>query len=243
MKERPILFSGAMVRALLAGTKTQTRRIVKPQPYVDDSGNFCWNGSNFGQDFDGPRVQAIASPLPSSKTKRVHCPNGKPGDRLWVRETFFAYGRWETRFSHKKGRDEWHFIDMTAECDRAYQFPGGGPEFPIEKHRGALPGWWKRPAIHMPRAASRILLEIVSVGVERLTDISEADCIAEGIEQPKQGLWSTYGQSPLCDMTYSPKVSYQYLWESINGAGSWAANPWVWVIEFKRVASAAKEAA
>ncbi|WP_068638768.1 hypothetical protein [Thauera butanivorans] len=234
MKERPILFSAPMVRAILEGRKTQTRRIVKPQPYIDDQGNFCWNGRNFGQDFNGPHIQAIASPIPSSKTKRVHCPFGKPGDRLWVREAWaetdredgtpvIAYragGNIAIGRDHPKGND--YLIDTIAWDDVPH-----------------VETW--RPSIHMPRWASRILLEITAVRVERLQDISEADARAEGIEQTVTGDgWRRYcadieqeaaGLTP-CS---TAEISYRSLWESINGPGSWLANPWVWVVEFKRV--------
>lgn len=184
-------------------------------------------------------------------------PYGQPGDRLWVRETFFAYGRWETRYSEKKKRDEWRFIDMTTECDRLYQYAASNPEVPLAKGRGPLPGWYTRPAIHMPLAASRIVLDIAGVRVERLQGISEADADAEGCERLE---FERYDRDPAlcpkcdglrlhcalgpnggviedidcveCD-TYVKR--YRHLWESINGAGSWDANPWVWVVEFKRV--------
>lgn len=238
-KERPILFSAPMVRAILEGRKTQTRRAVKPQPYIDDMGNFCWNGSNFGQDGNGPHIQAIASPLPSSKTKRIHCPFGKPGDTLWVRETFFAFGRWETRFSAKKGRDEWHFVDMTSECDRAYQYAADNPDVPLAHGRGSLPGWYRRPAIHMPRTASRTALDVTAVRVERLQDISAQDAIAEGIARSGEG-WERFHCDPDAPegqaFTRNPALAYRGVWEQINGPDSWAANPWVWVIEFRRAA-------
>lgn len=221
MKERPILFSAPMVRAVLAGWKTQTRRIVKPQPEVSEQGNLC--GPWLSRPLGGlllPKLQDIT----------MHCPYGQSGDRLWVRETFFAFGRWETRFSVKKGRDEWHFIDMTLECGHAYSYAAadGGHPLPMRGIRdsGATPGWWKRPAIFMPRAASRILLDVTAVRVERLQDISEADAIAEGC--------ATQGNVPQFPYK-TPIENYATLWESINGPGSWKANPFVWVVAFQRV--------
>jgi len=177
MKERPILFSGAMIRAILAGQKTQTRRVVKPQ--------------------------AIASPIPSSKTGRVHCPYGKPGDRLWVREA------WRTVAESNDLTPR----DLTAAHRFWYE-----ADAPHQLGYGKL-----RPSIHMPRIASRILLEVVSVRVERLQDISEADAEAEGI---------TTTECLECDGWAN---AYSRLWDSIYGEGSWAANPWVWVVEFKRI--------
>ena len=220
MTERGILFSAPMVRALPDGTKTQTRRALRVQP-LDV---LPMEGDKAGREWVGLMVR---EPKPEGLVFR--CKFGVPRDRLWVRETFFAYGRWETRFSEKKGRDEWHFVDMTLECDRAYQYATDNPDMPLATGRGPLPGWYTRPAIHMPRAASRILLEITAVRVERLQDISEVDAAAEG--------WT---RRP--DVSDDPQVHadaardwYMDLWEQINGAGSWSANPWVWVVEFRRV--------
>jgi hypothetical protein len=198
MTERGILFSAPMVRALLDGVKTQTRRALKDKAlaYVGDP----------------ERVLCL-------------CPYGKPGDRLWVRETFFAYGRWERRFDEDKRRDEWRFVDMTVECGRSYRYAAAAPALPVEKGRSTTPGWTTRPGLFMPRAASRILLEVVAVRVERLQAISEADAWAEGIATTSTGI----------DGTLSPQASYRSLWERINGAGSWDADPWVWVVEFKQM--------
>lgn len=238
IKERPILFSGAMVRALLDGSKTQTRRALRDQ--VCAPGIMQMAGPGYAEIINEYGVH-----IPG-----FSCPYGQPGDRLMVRETFFAYGRWVTRYSEKKRRDEWHFVDMTAECDRAYQYDASGPDLPLTPGRGgALPGWHRRPAIFMPRAASRILLEIVSVRVERLNACGQVDAIAEGAVSIRNHAWDrehfpawrflfdeavAAGAKPPIGPT--PLQAYQALWESINGAGSWDANPWVWVVEFKRVA-------
>jgi len=193
MTDRPILFSGPMVRALLDGSKTQTRRLMKP---------------------DGKYRLDLVCPADGGPAR---CPYGQPGDRLWVRETFYAFGRWETRYSAKKGRDEWHFIDMTAECGNWYFYDATSqPDAEKFRRSSITPMWWKRPAIFMPRWASRITPEITGVRVERLWDISDADARAEGCE--------------------GTKLSYAKLWDAINGPGSWDANPWVWVVEFRRQA-------
>ncbi|PUE09033.1 hypothetical protein B9Z51_08875 [Limnohabitans sp. T6-5] len=223
MKERPILFSGPMVRALLCGTKTETRRVVKPQPYIDPHGNFCWNGWNYGQDFSGPHIQAIASPLPSSRTGRVLCPYGKPGDRLWVRETF----------ADLRGTGIEHRPDPSGPLKRfafAADHPPGSNGDEARKEFGVK---WK-PSIHMPRAASRITLEITGVRVERLIDISEADAKAEGVTRtPYPDHFLGPGLTP--QESHVHRNLFAGLWKSINGADSWAANPWVWVVEFKRL--------
>lgn len=187
MNERPIIFSGAMVRAILDGTKTQTRRIVK-----DDA----WH--NFGDcDTDGRMVDAWA-------VDPTLCPYGKAGDRLWVRET------------HAPGADHWGAWARRMDCD------GSGPDPQIfyaadGGERPFIERW--RPSIHMPRFASRITLEITEVRAQRLHDITEADVVAEGVSTP--GPFAVH--------------HFMDLWTSINGRESWPANPWVWVLSFKRV--------
>jgi len=200
MKERPILFSGSMVRALLAGTKTQTRRVVKMKHYHqieerDDGSPWPWM-------YDGEREE----------NSWMHCPYGQPGDRLWVRETFAprTLGAWSVLDQHMKPL-------YRADADR--------PE-------------WKRiwrPSIHMPRWASRITLEITSVRVERLQDISEADAQADGVAQVVRDRLPVQQCGEYDAIDVDPVELYRDLWESINGPGSWDANPWVWVLEFRRL--------
>lgn len=181
MKERPILFSAPMVLALLAGTKTQTRRVGKPVRHPD-LGNLYDIGA------------LVLEHEPQHVIDRA-CPYGQPGDRLWVREA------WHT----VDGENAFYRADYAADHagDRAHGIK------------------WK-PSIHMPRSCSRILLEIVSVRVERLQEISGSDAIAEGIDL-----------STVTDYVFGYQEAYRDLWESINGPGSWAANPWVWCIEFR----------
>jgi hypothetical protein len=191
------------------------------------------------------RVALALSDLSDYTADMLVCPHGRPGHRIWVRETFYAYGRWETRFSSKKKRNEWHFIDMTLACDRAYQYAADNPDVPLATGRGgALPGWYTRPAIFMPRAACRILLDITGVRVERLNDCSAADARDEGLISYKH-FWRD-SEYPLPDIAFEPfkgspvrysdpVAAYAALWESINGAGSWQANPWVWAVTFRRV--------
>lgn len=243
MKERPILFSGAMVRALLDGSKTQTRRMLKPQPdfsiikaeYQDPSlWEFRKRFMMYADDWSGHEhamYRKTERGDPDLPVYQHRSPFGEPGDRLWVRETFFAYGGWETRFNAKKGRDEWHFVDMTRECDRVYQYAADHPDLPIatSRHDGVTPAWWKRPAIHMPRHVSRTDLNMTGVRIERLNDCSQEDAEAEGIRFLRD--------VPDADETLTPRQLFMCLWDSINedrGLG-WDINPWVWVVEFKRV--------
>jgi hypothetical protein len=180
-----------MVRAIIAGTKTQTRRVVKPQPHVER--RFIEDGLAITK---GDTTTSIHTPLVASL-----CPYGQPSDRLWVREAWgLAFGS-----------------PVIPHPDAViYRADEGNADWD---------GRW-RPSIHMPRWASRITLEIVSVRVERLQDISEADAKAEGTPKPIQ----ISDDDP---RTY--RDAFGDLWELINGDGSWDANPWVWVVEFKRV--------
>lgn len=233
MKERPILFSAPMVRALLAGTKTQTRRVVEPQPPI----GHAWSGwcvSSTHRADEGKATWAAGTGPFLRDVHRVACPYGQPGDRLWVRETFYAYGSWETRFDKRKGRDAWHFVDLTLESGKSYRYAANmGDNGTRQRGKGGEVRWWKRPAIFMPRSASRLTLEVVSVRVERLQEISEADAIAEGISYSPdfEGFHTEDCRHFHCA---DPRKSYEKLWEHINGAGSWDGNPWVWVVEFKR---------
>ena len=201
MKERPILFNAPMVRALLDGTKTQTRRVVKPQPDAGaDKPRHLGDGDwQFVSD-----INQLADSVPA-----IRCPYGQPGDRLWVRETFARIDG-QTR--------PWIETDYRATYKHGDRL---GDTLGIKKR-------WT-PSIHMPRAASRITLEITSVRVERLQDISGKDCWAEGISEIREK-GDEHG-----DLNGSVTHDYRALWESINGPGSWDANPWVWVVEFKRV--------
>lgn len=190
MKERPILFNAAMVRAILDGRKTQTRRVVKHHP--SDDGNMCLVDHGDGwwpyrsDDSESPVVNG-GDEIPYS------CPYGQPGDRLWVRETWAKVSG---------DREEPDAIAYRADSENQAEV-------------------WT-PSIHMPRWASRITLEVVSVRVERLQDISRGDAMAEGCPFPNMAEGD------------DPRKWYADLWEQINGPGSWAENPWVWVVEFRR---------
>lgn len=230
MKERPILFSAPMVRAILDGSKTQTRRIVKPQPVGNHRGKFKFDTF---RDDEGIEEYWQNYPLWGP----VRCPYGHEGDQLWVRETFAYVGR---------GLDP-GYLTYRATYPRC--LPPGLENVPDDIHEA---GEHWTPSIHMPRKASRIQLEITGVRVERLQDCSEEDAKAEGVlpnwcgpldkgpnGEGSEGWlgdeWINYMVGEDGPPAYSAKESYQSLWESINGPGSWEANPWVWVVEFKRV--------
>lgn len=236
MRDR-ILFSAPMVQAIRLGRKTQTRRAVKP---AGNDGGFILVQRDDGSwwplrsDDGESSFHTVKRDGGEYHDETPHrCPYGKPGARLYVCETYFSYGRWVTRFSAQKGREEWHFIDMTEECGHAYQYAADKSDLKLAEGRGPTPGWHRRPAIFMPRKAVRIVLEVVSVRVERLQDISESDAIAEGIiQQTTTGWFSVPG---INGAGTTARAAYALLWNSINGAGSWAENPWVWVYEFKEI--------
>ncbi len=262
MKEKPILFSGAMVRAILEGRKTMTRRVVKGEAlnwldnagftpvFVADPENYLcpygvpgdreWNAGlppcegwyYVEKEFDGKAV--YLRPVPSGTYPDIEesvitwgwderddpedlSSDGGPtpqtirwkrcGDRLYVRETWLDDG--ETKDSPQ------------------WIYRADNENYP--RHEGQN---WK-PSIFMPRAASRILLEVTDVRVERLQEIGEADAKAEGVEPDVDaGYWKGYIFPGVYD---SAKKSFASLWQSINGLGSWDQNPWVWVVSFKRI--------
>lgn len=234
MKGLPILFNGKMVRAILEGRKTQTRRVVKHDLQRLGDGEwyaFDHKGINY-------RVNARHTTVAAWAHLLQFCPYGQPGDRLWVREATInveEHGYVGPVYVESEyGRDVLDYGLAPAPDDMTEVEP--------EELR-------KRPSIHMPRSMSRILLEITNVRVERLQDISPDDAIEEGLKAiTKDGKTVKYGIPdhdgqpgtddigwPWQEWRISPVDTFRHLWESINGAGSWAANPWVWVIEFRKL--------
>ena len=178
-----------MVRAILAGTKTQTRRVA----------DIIWDTSKHWGEYDCWTFRKRGKPMIGFSTRNSgqntlvhHCPHGAPGDRLWVRETF----------AMESPTCPVYLADQTDKTT-------------VER--------WK-PSIHMPRKLSRLTLEIVSVRVERSQDITEEDALDEGVFL-----------NPTTHLATEAREAYGRIWESINGFGSWALNPWVWVIEFKKL--------
>ncbi|HDZ9708888.1 TPA: morphogenetic protein [Klebsiella pneumoniae] len=210
MKERGMIFNGEMVRALLDGRKTQTRRIMAPQP-ADDIERCI---------FPNPEAIGWKSSLrhKHGSTTAHFCHYGKPGDRIWVRETFqgplFDYDLMDSYCKDPTPFEKPEFCVYKADGVAAPEFYDANDE---------LHCCW-RPSIHMPRWASRILLEITDVRVERLQSITLGDIC-------KEVGCGLYDFRPA---TYGFQV-WEELWKSIYGAENWLANPWVWVIEFKRV--------
>jgi hypothetical protein len=219
-RERPILFSSPMVRALLGGSKTQTRRVVKPEGAHD---LFQFRGTTAAAGADEPTGEWGWCGSPRVVTRHIRCPYGKPGDRLWVRETSAAIELPDGLDGVRYSADEtFQPIENTSEAaDRWLQ---------MNHYAGKRSA--KVPAIHMPRWASRIMLEVTGVRVERLQDISASDALAEGIVETHGGFGLPAGEYY---HAADPRESYWSLFESINDPGSVAANPWLWVMEFRRL--------
>lgn len=222
MTERGMIFNGEMVRALLDGRKTQTRRPIK------------WKQTRFTE--IGEREDGSKWPWSEDAEHACDfwhpCPFGAVGDRIWVRETFqgplFDYDLMDSYCKDPTPFEKPEFCVYKADGVPAPEFYDADDE---------LHCCW-RPSIHMPRWASRILLEITNVRVERLNAISEEDAEAEGIDM--EALYDSqdcYDCIADHNMTGRPTVTgaFKYLWDSIYGEEGWKSNPWVWVIEFKRV--------
>jgi hypothetical protein len=214
IKEHPILFNGPMVRAILDGQKTMTRRMTKlPEKFHLGSCAFE-NNPHGDEDF------VIHGEFGN---KQIYCPYGSVGDRLFVKETHYLFGYWIKNGFTKTGRQRLKFRCVK---ERGVRFPDDTPTDTCTDKRCA--GWFKRHSIFMPRWASRITLEIIRVRVERLQEITSDDAEKEG--------WPGI-QCAVGALNMPSIVWFRHLWDSINakrGFG-WDANLWVWVIEFKRI--------
>ena len=206
VKERPILFSGPMVKAILEGRKTQTRRIVKPQPdNMGIAGIKPWvitDSISSEQQYDDQGRMLFIEDNGQGMAQYWTNRYGEPGDQLWVRETW---------------NNDWCAYSL-------YKADGGSAK---EAGYSAEPRW--RPSIHMPRALSRIQLEVTGVRLERLQDISEEDAIAEGCSAGTRKL------APIVFENYSARGAFKALWRDIYGSESLQANPFVWVISFNKI--------
>lgn len=220
MKERGMIFNGEMVRAILDGRKTQTRRPIK------------WKQTRFTE--VGEREDGSKWPWSEDAEHACDfwhpCPFGAVGDRIWVRETWQAIHDSVDEFGHVEERT--YAPSISKEKDR-YWHTVYAEHFGDESREDRGFPW--RPSIHMPRWASRITLEITDVRVERLNAISEEDARAEGIIDG--GCLNCGEPEPCGCVNPQPDATdaFAYLWQSIYGRENWDANPWVWVIEFKRV--------
>ncbi|MHB0550416.1 hypothetical protein [Escherichia coli] len=226
MKEHGIIFNTEMIRAILDGRKTQTRRIIKSVPTTH---NFHgWIMSSTCAKDEGKAVWAIGdSPLLKDPI-RLNCPLGKIGDRLWVRETWQG-PLVDYENSNKLYKDPEPFQTI-KNC--VYKADGDAcPEY-FDADDNLRYGW--KSSAQMPRWASRILLEITDIRVERLQNIREEDAVAEGVAPLHGGYWKHY-QPGWTQHQLSARGSFVTLWNSINGEDAWYKNPWMWVVEFKNV--------
>lgn len=235
IRERPILFSGPMVRAILDGRKTQTRRIIKPQPV--DLGNDDWQFRD--------RVCISSEDLKEYLFHDIYGGNDSAfpyggvyegyGDRLWVRESFDIIDD-PAAHDPNDGPKPKPPKGYEYDCPPCVKRGPNGERWVVDYaanentrviDKAGARRW--RPSIHMPRWASRITLELTDVRVERLQDISESDAVAEGIERSARTGKYIPGA---CDYA---AWAYRELWDQINGAGAWETNPWVWVLCFRRL--------
>ncbi len=213
MTMRPILFSAPMVRALLADRKTMTRRVVDPQPnFPDFADRIIWTDAH-----GSPGLHIYDKHCIARGVWDVKCPYGTPGDHLWVRETWQSLQKFDVLPPNK--------VPVGSEI----QYPASWEHW-VSK---------RRPSIHMCQWMSRITLKITGVRVERLQAITEQDARAEGVEHA-DGLndyWLDYLETKghIIQGVASAKQSFATLWDKINDRGAWDANPWVWVVEFRRV--------
>ncbi|MEA5436464.1 hypothetical protein [Klebsiella variicola] len=227
MTERGMIFNAEMVRAILDGRKTQTRRIMKVQPESNQLGLLLITDSTKHSDIGKYHWAESNATGNHVRSKLFSCPFGAVGDRIWVRET------WSSDFANYYPNDRvWYAADNNRRLDIEVVDGVRGiysPESDVH-----VPFRWQ-PSIHMPRWASRILLEITDVRVERLNAISEQDARAEGIID---GGCLNCGEPEPCGCA-NPEPdatdAFAYLWQSIYGQENWNANPWVWVISFERI--------
>jgi hypothetical protein len=238
MKERPILFSGEMVRAILEGRKTVTRRVVKDGPSFDAVGRWGYTVHSTDRKSKDTWNYSVTDRGGHKYTERGResvawqgkCPYGQPRDRMWVRESF-ALSVCDPDVTELNTLEPRHWDEPIYKADG---HPGN--EW-MDPENNPIPIPW-RPSIHMPRWASRITLEVTGVRVERVQDITEDGAKAEGITGPHDVGYAAYHCPGDSKARYSrASAAFEDLWDSINakrGFG-WDKNPWVWVVEFKRI--------
>lgn len=229
MTERGMIFNAEMVRAVLDGSKTQTRRIMKVQPDSPNFGLLRITDSTKSADIGKYHWAESNATGTHARSPLFSCPFGAVGDRLWVREAFM----------NLKGTG----IESTTGQFEGFAYRADTPPSSYGDMARKDYGLKWTPSIHMPRWASRITLEITNVGVQRLQSISQNDAAREGlVKLPATGRYCiNQGDQYFGGASHDAREVFSWLWESIYGADSWQANPWVWVIEFKRVEDGSHE--
>lgn len=243
-KEKPILFNTEMVRAVLAGNKTQTRRVIKsPAKNMQESGNEVINRNPDNDPWYKERIWSMRMKGGmwgdyTHKRFLEFCPYGKVGDRLWVRETFYEKGYW-SRQDYESGDRDYSWVKESL-----FGYAANGEIDKTSCWKDGKQIIRKKPSIHMPRKYSRINLEITDIRVERVQDITEEAAKAEGAQQMAIRKGEYCHKFDLSGNSYgSFKTGFNYLWDSINkkrdnGIYSWDKSPWVWVVEFKLIKGA-----
>lgn len=245
MTERPLLFSAPMVRAILAGTKTQTRRLVKPQPRAELRDGYSWQPDERTGEWASYNGTPGERGVQRAAYSLGRCPYGVPGERLWVREKYCWPAHTEAERKHVVYAADWTDAGLSASDVVRRKYPELARSYPESR--------W-RPSIHMPRNCSRITLRVISVRVERLQEINEDDAKAEGAafvcdkcgndldtdegnevhfacDDPDDAGDADFGIPPP-----GHRVGFKRLWDSINAdRAPWSSNPWVWVIGFERI--------
>jgi len=238
--ERPIIFSAPMVNAILAGKKNVTRRIVKfplrPMVSKDQPGPETHYGGGMQRESDDSPAQ-IDLQSHFAEGAAGLCPYGDAGTRLWLKEAFYAFGRWEKHPSTKRGRDVWRFIDMTLQSGHDYCFEEPARYVKTSRNDPG-PTWWLRPSLFMPRRASRVDLEVTDVRIERLCDITDEQARAEGFSPMHDGVhmyFVNHLPHPSTGMSITAVIAFALYWQRLHGSDSWNENPWVWVVSFRRL--------
>ena len=231
-RQIPMLFSPAMVEALLAGRKTETRRILNPQPeaYQNDTGETC---DIYPYRVEGEARSRIASGFGGSGVLTTQECRAEVGDLIWVKEAHYALGWWETtdELTKKTQKPKRQFIRYPAKLV-LFEVPAdvmtGQPE--------QQPGWYKRSSLFLPKLESRLTLRVTDFSIESLKNIDEEAAIGEGINAWGNGNGTFYGVAgadlPMGEFYRCPVRCYKDLWNKINGANAWDANPWVDVTKF-----------
>lgn len=221
----PLLMQPSMVQAVINDSKTATRRLSGLDAVNDNPDKWeyvrFWDGhAKFWEKHNA--IHEIY----------IKCPYGNPGDVIWIRETYIAYGHWASITNPDTEKKIWSFKDLTLSEGKPYYYLGQDHPFKLQTGRKNI-GWYKRPAIFMPKEACRLFLETESIDCEMLQDITEADSFREGITWNVGPVQGGYGARE-STKHITPIGAFKDLWITINGEDSWNKNPWVWIVGFKK---------